>query len=162
MALIKPRTNTLFKRYVEGLITDLSKRSSVTAYMPVKQERCPNCIYDPVRKGSTGTYNGTGDEAFTGSMCPVCRNTGTVDVETQKIIKCIVRWGNTKTGTVPMAPGALPDGHAKLKTFVVDYDTLRDAAYFMVDGIRCSRVNAPLKRGLQSHVVAEMVVRQDE
>jgi hypothetical protein len=159
--LIKPKINRIFADKITQLTKDLSKRSTTFVVIETKTD-CPNCVLDPTNKSSTGKYNGTGPKPFTGKTCPVCKGRGFVVTEKRHKVDANVKWGKGDKANVPMSPGFIPEGMARLKGLVVDFDKFRDATYFLVDGIRCSREGEPKKRGLQSYVTVEQYVKIDK
>ena len=162
--LIKPGIDRLFKNYVTGLVKDLSKKSVFIAVNFGQHAQCPNCIFDAVGNAGTGRYNGTGSQPFDGKVCPTCKNSGYVTPEAKQKIEAIVQWGRFDSAhpDTPEAGGIIPQGHARIKVEVRYYDTIANAEYYLVDGIRCSKVRQPIKRGLQSYVIAELLVKRDD
>ena len=61
-----------------------------------------------------------------------------------------------------MPQGGLPQGYARIKAKVQYFGQLAGADSYLVDGFRCSRITLPIRRGLQSHVICEMVVCRDD
>lgn len=161
--LIKPKIDRIFATKVVQLTQDLSLRSKCII-VTVKNIACPNCIWDPRISASSGNYRTGGPKPFTGKVCPVCKQKGKVEVPSQLQIPANVKWGTRKQGEnfIPEPEGFVPMEHARIKAEVKYYDLMYNATYFMIDGIRCSRVNFPHKRGLQSYVIAEMMVKIDK
>lgn len=161
---IKPRTDRLFRDAVEGLVDDLSKKSTFYVVNTEDGGACGNCIYDPVHHCSSGVYNQTGPKPFTGKVCPACKGKGAITTTRQTKIPAIIQWGKAEKSAVDKVTpqGSLPQGYARIKAKVRYFAQLSTAQAYIVDGLRCSRVTLPIKRGLQSHVICEMVVAIDE
>ncbi len=164
--LIKPSIDRLFRDRMTSLVLDLSKKSVFIAVTMGTKVRCPNCELDEASGAGSGVYNGTGPQSFEGRTCPVCDNIGFVTPQIHQRIKATVQWGKIDQNTThpddPTYAGLIPLGHARVKAEVKYYDIMASAAYYLVDGIRCSKVRQPIKRGLQSYVIAEMLVKRDD
>lgn len=102
---VKPIHRRQYKEFVQGIREDLGR--DVTLHLNGIKHRCPNCLFDPVNKRSTGMYspqtpflvtrdfNGntvTGPIPFTGGICPVCNGTGNVTEEISKLVLCGIRY----------------------------------------------------------------------
>lgn len=53
---------------------------------------CPNCLYNPVGKSSTGQYKSGGPIPFTNVVCPYCAGVGYSIVDHIETIKMRVYW----------------------------------------------------------------------
>lgn len=161
--LIKPKIDRIFTTKVVQLTQDLSLRSKCILFT-VLNNPCPNCIYDSAINASSGKYRTGGPKPFTGKVCPICAGKGKIENIKQLQIPANVKWGTKKMGEnfLPEPEGFVPMEHARIKAEVKYYDLLYNATYFMIDGLRCSRVNFPHKRGLQSYVITEMLVKLDK
>lgn len=161
--LIKPKIDRIFATKVVQLTQDLSLRSKCIV-VTVTKIPCPNCIFDAGLNTSTGKYREGGPKPFTGRVCLVCKQEGKIDTVAQLQIPANVRWGTRKMGEnyIPEPEGIVPMDHVRVKAEVKYYDLLYNATYFLIDSLRCSRVNFPHKRGLQSYVIAEMMLKLDK
>lgn len=161
MALVKQKHLQLYKTYIEQLITDLGKQIVLVSENVSSQ--CPNCIYDHVHKASSGRYNGSGPNPFTNGICPVCRNKGTINTSTSTTITGTINWGNLNENDefVLSTAGTKEATHFKVKTFIRHYNTIKDADYITLDGVRCRLCNI-IKRGLKEHVVCVAICKRDD
>ena len=127
-------------------------------------QQCPNCIWDEVNKCGSGVYNGTGTSPFAGNTCPVCNNAGVLVTPQSLTLPAIVQWSRIGKGdfNTPVAAGSIPYGHARIKVLSQFHSNLLQATSFVVDGIRCQKVGQPIKRGLQSYIISELMVRRDD
>jgi hypothetical protein len=161
---ITPRLNRLFVDAVQGLITDLNKRHKFQVVNLIKGT-CPNCVYDPVKKASTGTFKTGGPQPFTTKVCPVCKNVGTLDTVKAQTVVANVQVG-TAPGTTdtytPQPAGNLKPGFARVKTYAKDKDLVDKASYFLIDGVRYSRHTNPETRGLQTLATCFFYLKKDE
>lgn len=95
----------LYKGFVKGIREDLGR--NVILHIPGPPKKCPNCLWDPVNRRSTGMFsplspfptvtdhNGnsiTGAQEFRGGICPVCNATGQTTTETTKVVQCGIRY----------------------------------------------------------------------
>ena len=150
-------------RLIKPKITqDLSLRSKCVVYTE-SNNQCPNCFFDPTTNASTGRYRPGGPQSFTGRVCPVCKGKGKIVATAQLQIPANVRWGaKSPQPDMPDPEGFVPIGFARVKAEVKYYDVMSKCTYLMIDNIRCIRYDAPHKRGLQSYVIAEMLVHIDK
>lgn len=149
--MVKQKHLNLYKKYIEALIGDLGDSVEVGTHT---SNRCPNCYYDNVHRCSLNKYNGTGPEPFRGGFCPVCEGKGEVLTEEVKTVKCIVNWVNPNENDdfVAKEGGIVELVYAKIKTYVKNYDLLKNSDYVMVDGVR-TRLKNIIKRGLKDNIV---------
>ena len=161
---ITPRIDALYRREIAGVIKALSKRSTCVAVMPTNVRTCDNCVYDHQHQCSSGTYNGTGPKPFTGMVCPVCRGAGKLSQQRRLTLTANVQWGpGGGDASRPTAQGDLLEGQALIKVLYRDYQTLRQAEYFLIDGIRCKRAHdLPKPGGLRRYATAEIMVEVDQ
>ena len=157
--LVKQKHLNLYKRYIEALIDDLS--SDVLVYYSEKT-RCNNCLYDTVHHTSLNRYNGTGPKPFNMGICPVCNGKGETIVEKSKTVKCIVNWVNPNENDdfVAEAGGTTEVIYAKIKTYVSEYETLKNSDYIVVDDVRTRLINI-IKRGLKDNVVCTAYCKKE-
>jgi len=158
--------DALFKENVRGLLDDLSQKSTFVVVLPATETRCNNCVWDQLHKTSSGKYNGTGPKPFDGKVCPVCLGKGTIKTAKQRKFPAIVAWSKSeKSGNqVPTVAGELPWGYARIKVDIKYLSLLEMAEAFVVDSIRCSKVNKidlAEGTGLLSKVLVNFVVKRD-
>ena len=158
--------DALFRDSMEKLVDDLGKRSTFSIVLPADFAECPNCIYDPVAKASSGKAQPGAAKAFT-KVCPVCKGRGNVGKEKiRRIPSVIVNWSkvtqDVSNENQPTPPGELPFGYARCKMRVQFFNLVSSAESFIVDGLRCRIVGKPKKRGLKTFVIVEVLVRRDD
>jgi hypothetical protein len=161
MPLVKQKHLNLYKRYTEDLIDDLG--INVVAVKGNVTSQCPNCDYDTVNKCSSGIYNGTGPKPFTRGICPVCRGEGELEQESRSNVKCTVNWGNLGRADdfEVMSAGSTETNYFQIKTFVANYNTIKDADYLIIDGVRARLMNI-IKRGLKTNVVCVAICKRED
>jgi hypothetical protein len=164
VSFITPEIDELFRDAVEGLVDDLSQKSTFRIIYPATGSLCPNCIYDPRTGASTGTYNSSGPRPFTGKVCPVCEGAGKITTQRKIRIPARVQWGKAeKANDNDILPGGvLPRGYARVKVLVRYAKAIADAETFEVDGKRCQKVATENDRGLLTKVVTEFLVKRDD
>jgi len=163
---ITSRHDALYADAVYGLFSDLGKKV-VVQLLPAATDAvfCGNCIWDPVHQCSTGNYNRTGPQPFTGKVCPVCSGKGRISqMQPVRVPDAIVRFGRvTQTdGKMFMPEGELPHGFARLRAKIRWLAPAQTAQCWYLDGVRHSRVGEVRKRGLKTNVIIEVLLRQDE
>ena len=157
--------DSLFRDSMEKLVDDLGTKSTFAIELPSPFQQCPNCVYDPVAKASSGKYNSTGPTPFSGKLCPVCRGKGdTAKPVIRQIPAVIVTWSKLTPASenTPTPPGELPYGYARCKMRVQFFPLISKATSFIVDGHRCRMVGQPKKRGLKTFVIVEVLVKRDD
>lgn len=73
-------TSTMKTTHVD-MITEVLRGCSVpcTLYFgDTKYTDCPNCIYDPINKRSSGRYQSGGPIVFSNGACPYCHGAGRI------------------------------------------------------------------------------------
>jgi hypothetical protein len=162
MGLVKQKHLNLYKRYTEQLIDDLG--SAVVFVRENVQSQCGNCIYDVVHKSSSGNYNGTGPKPFAkGTICPVCKNAGTIKTQSSSTVTCTVNYINPNTGDEKkkVAAGDEEQLYCKIKAKVGMYATITGCDHMLIDGVRFRLVNI-IKRGLKENVTCIALCKQDK
>jgi hypothetical protein len=155
----------LYKRNILAVTKALSKRTKVTAIL-VTESACPNCHYDAVLHTGTGIYNETGPQPFTGPVCPVCENHGTVKVETpQRLPGANIKFlAKDQQPHNKLSTGYLPDGDVTLKIDVTLRPVLERADRFIIQGdgysVTCVRNGDVISRGLLSEAIAFVVLKR--
>lgn len=71
---LTPEIRQIAQDGIDDLIDQLGKECKLL-YPPITTP-CPNCVYDPVQKKSTGKYKSGGPFPFTVGTCQVCRGLG--------------------------------------------------------------------------------------
>lgn len=157
---ISNQIDRLFRRNILAVTSDLSQRTKVVAVIHTETD-CPNCIWDAINKTSSGKYNGTGAEAFTGNVCPVCHGKGRVNnTVNRRLPGANFRFGGNATDPRYTAHGYLPEDEAKLKINAKFRRTLEQAEHFIVSGtgysLRYRRKGEVRNRGLLTEVISEI------
>jgi hypothetical protein len=85
-------------------------------------------------------------------------------VQQTTIPRAITRWGRIgdRQGDFPLPAGDLPQQFGRTRAAVSYYNTILDADYFLVDGVRCKPVGHPMKRGLRTQAVVEITFQRDD
>jgi hypothetical protein len=161
MALVKQKHLNLYKRYITQLVDDLSQ--NVVLHTEDVDSQCTNCIYDHVHKCSSGKYNGSGPQPFSGGICPVCNGSGKITTATTQTIKCTVNWGNLgENDEFTIKPGGKSEyNFFQIKALIKYYTQIKEADYLTIDGVRCILLNI-IKRGLKENVVCIGIGRRDD
>lgn len=165
MGLIPRKLDGIYKRKIQGLITDLSLKNKTIAVIS-HQQKCNNCLWDHVHKSSSNKYNDTGPRPFQQGVCPICRGVGVTTQETQRRLQASVRFGqmaNQQPDRYTQS-GLIPEGHAMLKVNANQHATLHQAKYFLINGVRYTPVSEsgrPQERGLLTHAISTLLVRED-
>jgi hypothetical protein len=168
MARISAALDRKFKKEVQSLTVNLSKRVRTIAVI-VTDTRCANCVYDQVHKSGTGVYKEGGPQPFTGKVCPVCENQGFTTSELKRTVAARVVFGQAghdDPNRVSVA-GVVPNGHALLKVVIKDQNTLIQADYFLLNGVRYKAArredgkNHVVTSGLLTNAIAELLARED-
>ena len=154
MSLVKPRHLNLYKKYTLQLVKDLGK--SITIVLPETSSYCNNCRYDRITNSSNGRYVDGGPSPFAnGSICPVCRGSGKISTQQEKIITAICRWVTPSSSDERFERkkfGLDEKGYFKIKASVEYYDDFKSAEYFIFDNERYRLVNV-IKRGMKEPIV---------
>lgn len=81
----------IYQSRIDALINQLGK--NIILNFDPKLDICINCLYDPVKKISTGIYRSGGPLFFQrGSQCPYCKAKGFLETPVQKCIKALVQF----------------------------------------------------------------------
>lgn len=155
--IVTPAIRKFYKEYIKAVIEDLHK--PIIAHMSPEKADCPCCIWDSVNGKSSGTFNTSfvspilifgktiNPIPFTRGRCPVCHGVGYLTNPVIKRLKAPVRWNPRTNGDFQdfQITPAGREGKAivRIKVSRKDYETIRDAEYFTVDGVRCE-LNAPI------------------
>lgn len=130
--------DSLIKIYqggIDALINQLGKNIRLI-FDPII-DPCPNCLYDTLRKRSTGIYRNGGPRPFKrGRKCPYCKGRGLLETSVEKCIKCLVKWNprelkkydisvENKKGVVRLKTYlTLIDDIVGANTAIIDYDNV--------------------------------------
>jgi len=147
-----------YKSLIKTVVKDLGE--TILVYGPPEKQPCPNCYQDLVTGESKNIFNSSFvtpvvifDEAisplsFNRGRCPVCKGAGYLFNEVPTIVKALVKW-NPKDGAMDLTPAGIEGSNiARIKARRSYYQAIRDASYFMVDGVRCVLTSPPVFRGL--------------
>lgn len=137
----------LYQGFVKGIREDLGR--NVTLHIPGARKDCPNCLWDPVNRRSTGMYsprapfptvtdnNGktvTAPKPFTGGVCPVCNATGQVAEQTTKVVQCLIRYLKTDQQRY-LVQGIEAQSDFRLKADIKFEQDFKNARFIEIDGI---------------------------
>lgn len=97
------------------------------------------------------------------TVCPVCKGEGILVYEDQTIIRGVVTW-NPREELRDLSPGYDGESICRVKTYEYNYSVVRDAKYFIVDGVKCehSRVGTPRVKGLGADHITEFYLTATE
>ena len=158
----KDRFNKSWKRVSDKL----GRR--VLVYLPATESECPNCYYDKVNRTSSGVPKSSPGDAnyFTTGRCPVCKGGGVLTTVRRRCIDGIVIWDpsgdrmNSYTFTAAGFEGAT---RVEIKTDPCNLDTIKQAKYFIVDGVACKLGAPPIVRGLgDKHILKALLFTTDK
>lgn len=151
--LVKNKHLNLYKKYTEQLVNDLGK--TITIFSKEKDAFCNNCVYDNLHKCSSGVYNGTGPNSFSGMVCPVCKGVGKIKTINSKNITAICRWVKYRKDddmNRRESYGIEEDRVLLVKARISFYNDIHDAEYFIYDNERY-RLKNIIKRGMKENVI---------
>lgn len=120
-----------------------------------------NCIYDHINKRSSGKFDSSFTSSveifgntitpisFSRSRCPVCFGAGHLENQRRRNVKALVKWNPTTAEDLEILPvGREGKAVVRIKILRTDFDLLKEAIYFEVDGVRCELIRPPTIRGL--------------
>jgi len=165
--IVTPEIKKIYRKLINQTIEDLNK-PVVIHLEPIKVD-CPNCLYDTLNKKSSGVFDTSfvapvvifGDTinpiSFDRGRCPVCFGEGVLTSENTRNIKALVKWNPGGTiENIPIGREGAPLVRIKAKR--TEYDHILSAEYFVVDGVRCEKVQPPTIRGLGTEEVLVTVL----
>lgn len=169
--IVTPAIRKFYKEYIAAVIEDLHK--VIIAHMPPEKVDCVNCIFDQVNNKSSGTFDSSfvapvtifgkviNPTPFTRGRCPVCRGEGVLTNPVTKKLKAPVRWNPREAQELQITPAGREGAPiVRIKVLRKDYETVRDAEHFTVDGVRCE-LNAPItirSLGKQEELVVAFLI----
>jgi hypothetical protein len=155
-----------YRRLIRQVIKDLGK--TVYVYPNPETYDCPQCLHDLVTGESKNISNPNfitpvvifgetiSPQPFTRGRCPVCKGKGHLSHYTPVIVQALVKWP-IEDGDIENTPAGIEGSNlTRIKARSTYYQTVRDAEYFIVDGVRCELFQPPVIRGLGKQ--EEMVV----
>lgn len=169
MSLISQKIINSYAKIIKQVVKDLSK--CIFVYGDPISEECPNCVFDVTHQKSAGVrkwkpsgssytafpdteYEHTYLESntnFTRGRCPVCFAEGKVSRPDKVNINALVTWkrGTTYENEEEWLPAGLDNVlSCRIKTKVCNYDTVKNAEYFMIDDIKMVLFRQPDFYGL--------------
>lgn len=162
-------TNAIRKTYkdlIKQVIADLGE--SIFVYGPPEEEDCPNCLSDLVTGESKNIYDSSfttpvtifgqtvSPQPFNRGRCPICKGVGKLKDYSPVTVRALVKW-RVENGDMENTPvGIEGQNLVRIKARSTYYDTIRDAEYVIIDGVRCELYQPPVFRGLGQQ--DEMVV----
>lgn len=154
-------TNSIRKTYkdlIKQVIADLGQ--TILVYSPPEKEDCPNCLHDLVTGESKNIFNSSfvtpvtifgaevSPQSFTRGRCPICRGQGYLTNYSPTNVRALVKW-DVADGEIKNTPSGLEGSNlVRIKCAATYYETIRDAEYFVVNGVRCELFKPPTRRGL--------------
>lgn len=155
MSLINKKIINSYAKTIKKVIKDLSKCISV--YGIPSSVECPNCVFDVAHQKSSGVrkwkpagasytvFSGTDYEHtyyesstnFTIGRCPVCHGEGQLSQPSKTDINALITWKKSTTyqGRQEWFPAGLDNVlSCRLKTETCNYDIIKEAEYFLIDG----------------------------
>jgi hypothetical protein len=157
-----------YQEGIDAIINQLGK--SIKIINDPVETICPNCYYDSNTKRSSGRYKSDNPETLNGPLhkpfvdgqrCPVCKGRGKLtETPNETEIKATIKW-NPKEDIIndDGTRVALPDGICRIKTFVTNYNKIKNAKEFQVafneptqgspEYISCYLFRQPVPRGLK-------------
>lgn len=141
--VITPEFKTLFDNAIDALLAQSGL--TVACKLVYKTEPsstsslCNNCIFDPITKLSSNTYNGTGPVSFeNNAVCPVCLGSGfSTQTNTEGTVEEILYLGVISDAksfvrlTTPIAN--IPDGSIQTLCSIDYLYKLKNASYMVMD-----------------------------
>jgi hypothetical protein len=136
--------------------------------LPGSRNECPNCYYDKVNRLSSGVAKVASGHPnyFTMGRCPVCKGKGVLTTVRKRCITGIVIWDpsgdkmNSLTFTEAGYEGAT---RVEIKTDPCHLDIIKQAEYFVVDGVKCKLSNPPILRGIgDKHILIALLFTVDK
>ena len=159
MAIVTPSIRKTYKDLIKQVINDLHK--PIVATLAPNKLDCPNCHWDFINKRSSGEFDtsfvvsvvifgATIDPiSFSRSRCPVCFGEGQLTEAITKNLKALVRWNPTGADNLEILPvGREGAAVVRIKVARTDFDNIKNAISFVVDGVRCELIRPPTIRGL--------------
>lgn len=151
---ISSKLISIYQSRIDALINQLGK-SVLLEYTPIETP-CPNCLYDTMRKRSTGIYRTGGPRPFKrGRQCPYCKSRGLLETPVEKCIRCLISWNPNDSENYDISVSHQKD-IVRFKTYTTNFDNLVGAKsaianYDIRDKIRLrvKRITAPILVGLR-------------
>ena len=157
----------LFKFYVKGIRSDFGR--SITLHIPGPKNDCPNCLFDPVNKRSTGMYKPKtpypasipGPFNFVGGICPVCNGTGQYATEITKVIdKALIRALKVDQKKY-LIQGLEAENDFRIKVDIKHIEDMKAARVVVIDGFPCE-VTTIIKKGLRDLIQIVVYLKLSE
>ena len=164
---------------IDSIIDQLGR--DVTLILPQKEDDCPNCGYDAMRKRSNNKYNASNPNPagplnkpfVNGQVCPVCQGRGKLkSTKRIKVIKATVRW-NPKDYVVDDSGkmvNMVYNNMCKIKTYATYYHDVKHAVEFLVPSaevaeanpemLKCKLTREPSARGLKYSRYIEVFLKR--
>jgi len=94
------------------------------------------------------------------SVCPVCKGKGNLEEENVVCFQALVTRGLPKKGvygpdTLDLSAGRDGVDLVRIKTYSCNYSVVRDAKYFIIDGIKAKLEDPPRLKGLGQDAIVE-------
>lgn len=116
---------------IDDLIDQLGK--DCLLIYPALKDDCPNCIYDSSTGRSSGRYKSGGPRPFpTGTICPVCRGSGTIESTITDTVKLLCQW-NPKQFTMLAGNIERPNSVVQTKGYMTDLPKIVRARRMIIE-----------------------------
>jgi hypothetical protein len=154
MARITQDDKDRFKEVFDNLIDDVGRIAKL--HLESKHTSCPNCIYDPVAKRSSGRLDplnsnpaGPLNVPFaTGSRCPVCSGLGKLNEPRSIDVIGTVSKNPEEFEIIAREQGRRPENIVKLRTKLDTLQAIMEAKSATIDGIIYDKLTHEIVQGL--------------
>jgi len=159
MVIVTPAIRKIYRDLIKEVVEDLHKPILIS--LPPAKEDCPNCIWDSINRRSSGKFdasfvtpvvifgNTITPTSFSRGRCPICAAVGYLEELTERNVKALVRWNPGAAEDIEYTPvGREGKSVVRIKVLRSDFDLVRTAVSFLVDGVRCELLRPPTIRGL--------------
>lgn len=134
MQLINSQLKKLFKDAIDQIVgTNGLTTKCLLRYSSANHELCNNCVFDPITKASSNTYNGNGPAAFDDyQICPVCLGHGKIEHSDQDIVYLAVLF-DSKYWLKTSAPINIADGSIQTISPISTMLQIKSASDLQID-----------------------------
>jgi hypothetical protein len=138
----------IYQDTISHLREDLGRL--ITINLKPIESICSNCEYDSINKRSSSKYKTSpaGPKPFqNGTLCPQCRGAGKLLIPQSKTYQANIRWRLEMLDE--NIDGKVLNGDVKVKVELSAYEDIIAAVDFVIDGVRCTLSESPVKTGLR-------------
>ncbi len=157
----------LYQYYIPSIRSDFGR--SVILHIPGPKRDCPNCLFDPVNRRSTGMFKPknpyptdiAGPFPFVGGICPVCNATGQYTTEITKTIdKALIRWLKADTKRY-LIQGLEAENDIRMKVDIKHREDVKRSRAVTIDGSQFEVVTI-LPKGLRDLIYITVFLKLSE